>query len=100
MFFEWQADGATEFVEAGALAVGAGGTIFVVVEVIERTLLLCPEFVEGLLRHPVEELAVAAAGGAPAAWAVPREVLGVEFGEGLAGGRVGALGRGSWRAWF
>ena len=44
------------------------------------------------LQHPVVDATVAAAGGAPAARGVEREVFWVEFGEGLAAGDVGAGG--------
>ena len=86
VIFQRQVNGAAERVEAGALTVGAGGTVFQVawVEVADAAVFLAG--------HPVEDLAVAAAGRAPAARAVPREVLRVEIGKGLTGGRIGALG--------
>ncbi len=94
---EVEFDGADDAVEARAAAVGAGraglgelvagldaegaqaggGIVFVVLVG---------------LQHPGEHATVAAAGGAPAARRVVREILRVELGEGLAGLAVGARG--------
>jgi hypothetical protein len=97
-------DGAGDFVEAGAFAVGAGDE-FVVVGAVEFAVVV--EFGFGLGVESVGlvfglslgsgDLAVAAAGFAPAAGGVEGEVRGVEGFEGAAGdGADAGGGEGDW----
>ena len=95
----WEEDGAGDFVEAGAFAVGAGDEL-VIVGAVEFAVVI--EFGFGLgvesigfvfgLSFGCGDLAVAAAGFAPAAGGVEGEVRGVEGFEGAAGDGADAGG--------